>query len=159
MLYFIVFTSPNTSYYLQYLTNGLYTTFRIPSWSYTFSRATTAKSCNLGLHPDAKLESRACIQADYLGKWPQGAGLRDCEEETGEKWFSCIPQAYKLCACLALRPKKEDRVSRREINSLMDGEAYLSEARSWSSAPLCTLVYRQDLAAVFAPARRRVIIS
>lgn len=87
--------------------------------------------------------------------------MRDCEEEMGEKRFGCIPQAYKLSACLASRPKKEDRVSRREINSLMDGEAYLSEeARSWSSAPLCTLVYRQqDLAAVFAPARRGVIIS
>ena len=140
MLYFIVFTSPNTSYYLQYLTNGLYTTFRIPSWSYTFSRATTAKSCNLGLHPEAKLESRACIQADYLGKWPQGAGMRDCEEETGEKWFSCIPQAYKLCACLALRPKKEDRVSRREINRRGPGAvphyAPWSTGRTWRQSLL-----------------------
>lgn len=133
MLYFIFFTSPyTTSYNLQYLTNGLNTTFRIPSWNYTFSRASTTKRCNLGLHPEAKLESRACIQADYLGKWLQGAGMRDYDEETGEKWLGCTPQAYKACACLASRPKKEDRVSRREISSLVDGEAYLSEARSWA---------------------------
>ena len=48
--------------------------------------------------------------------------MRDCDEETGEKWLGCTPQAYKACACLASRPKKEDRVSRREISSLVDGK-------------------------------------
>ena len=49
----------------------------------------------------------------------------------------CTPQAYKSCICTASRPKKEPRVSNRDVNSLMDGIAYTSEARPWSDTPLC----------------------
>ena len=95
--------------YLHHLTTWLITTLRIPSWNYTFSRATTTKSCNLGLPPEAELESRACTQADYLGKWPQGAGVRDCAEwNRGGKLLGCTPQAYKACACPASRPKSPE---------------------------------------------------
>ena len=34
--------------------------------------------------------------------------------------LGCNPQAYKASACPASRPKKEPRVSNRDINGLMD---------------------------------------
>lgn len=43
--------------------------------------------------------------------------------------LGCTLLAYKACTCLTLRPKKEPRVSDRDINALMDGEAYVFEAR------------------------------
>ena len=39
----------------------------------------------------------------------------------------------KACACPASRPKKKPGVSDKDINGLMDGGAYTSEARSWSN--------------------------
>ena len=65
--------------------------------------------------------------------------------------LGCTPQAYKACACPASRPKKEPEVSNRDINGLMDGGAYTSEARSWSDTPLCAADGGQDMVAVFAP--------
>ena len=133
MLYFIYFTSPYaTNDYLQYLTNGLNTTFRIPSWNYTFSRAT---------QPRVVTWVRTLKQS-----WSQGLARRqitwgsDPKEQEWEtvkrKWEKNGWAApHRPSACLASRPKTEDRVSRRESNSLMDEEAYLSEARSWSTAP------------------------
>ena len=61
------------------------------------------------------------------------------------------PQACKACTCPALRPKKELRVSDRDISGLMDGGAYMSEARSWSDTPLCAAHSGQDMAAVSTP--------
>ena len=46
----------------------------------------------------------------------------------------------------ASRPKKEPRVSSRDINGLMDEGAYMSEARSWSDDG-------QNMVTVFAPGR------
>ena len=40
----------------------------------------------------------------------------------------CTPQAYKACTCPVSRLKKEPRVNNRDINGLMDGGAYTSEA-------------------------------
>ena len=39
----------------------------------------------------------------------------------------------------------------RDISDLMDGEAYTSEARSWSDTPLCATHGRKDMVAVFTP--------
>ena len=44
--------------------------------------------------------------------------------------LGCTQQAYKPYACPASRPKKEPRVSDKDISGLMDGGAYMSEARS-----------------------------
>ena len=41
------------------------------------------------------------------------------------------PTGYKACTCSALRQKKEPRVSNTDIHGLMDGGAYMAEARSW----------------------------
>ena len=45
--------------------------------------------------------------------------------------LGCTLQACNACTCPALQPKKESGVSNRDIGGLMDGGAYLSEARSW----------------------------
>ena len=63
--------------------------------------------------------------------------------------LGCTLQAYKACACPASRLKKEPRVSDRDINGLMDGGAYMLEARSWSNTPPCAADHGQDLVAVF----------
>ena len=54
----------------------------------------------------------------------------------------CWAAPYWACICLALRPKKEPRVSKRDINGLMDGGAYTSEAESWSDTPPCAAEVR-----------------
>ena len=46
------------------------------------------------------------------------------------KLLSSPPWAYKDCSCPDLQPKKEPRVSNRDICGLMDGGAYTSEAGS-----------------------------
>lgn len=48
--------------------------------------------------------------------------------------LNCPPQAYKSCACPALRQKKEARVSNRVTNGLTDGEL-IFEVRSLSDIP------------------------
>ena len=63
--------------------------------------------------------------------------------------MGCTPQAYKVCACPALKLKKEPRVSNRDINGVMDGGPYTAEARSWSDTPPCAADSRQDMVAVF----------
>ena len=45
------------------------------------------------------------------------------------------PQASESCTCPASRLKKEPRVRNRDTHDVMDGGAYMSEARSWN----CTL--------------------
>ena len=40
--------------------------------------------------------------------------------------------------------------SKTDINGLMDGGAYASEAGFWSDTPLCARASKQDMAAVFA---------
>ena len=66
-------------------------------------------------------------------------------------FLGCTPQAYKACACPDSRPKQEPRVSNRDINSLMDGGAYTSEAGSWSDTPPCAADDGQAMVAIFAP--------
>ena len=52
-------------------------------------------------------------------------------EKTAERWCWAAPQTptRPCAACPALRLKKEPGVSNRGMNGLMDGEAYMSEAR------------------------------
>ena len=60
------------------------------------------------------------------------------------------------CTCPALRPKKEPRVSNKDICGLMGAGAYTSEARSWSDTPQRAAVDGgQDMAAGFAPRGKR----
>ena len=47
----------------------------------------------------------------------------------------CMPQACKPCTCPASKLKKEPWGSDRDVNCLMDGGSYTSEARSWSDTP------------------------
>ena len=54
------------------------------------------------------------------------------------------PQAYKTCTYSATRSQKGSSVSDRDTNSLMDGRAYRSEARSWSDTLLCVADSRQQ---------------
>ena len=42
----------------------------------------------------------------------------------------------------------------RDISVLMDGGAYMSEARSWRDTPPCLVNGRQDLVAVFTPGKK-----
>ena len=65
--------------------------------------------------------------------------------------LGCTLQANKPCTFPAWRPSKEPEVSNRDINSLMDGGAYMSEAESWRNTPPCTDNSRQDMVAVFTP--------
>ena len=68
--------------------------------------------------------------------------------------MGCTLQANKACTCPALSLKKEPGVSNRDLSGLMNGEAYTSEARSWSNIPpyvLWMVAGRQDVEAVFAP--------
>ena len=65
--------------------------------------------------------------------------------------LGCTPQVCKPCTCSSLRPKKEPGVGDRDISGLMDGGAYLSEARSWSDTLPSAVDGRQDMAAVFTP--------
>ena len=53
--------------------------------------------------------------------------------------------------CQASRPKKEPKISNRDISGLIDGGCYTSEARSWGDTPPCAVHGRQDTVAVFAP--------
>ena len=55
-------------------------------------------------------------------------------------------QAYKACAFPASRPKKEPRVSNRDISSLMDGEATAHRVQR-----LVGRTRGQDVVAVFPP--------
>ena len=50
--------------------------------------------------------------------------------------MACTPQAYKAYVCPISTPKKEPQVSNSDIYGLMNGEAYMSEAGSWSNTPL-----------------------
>ena len=43
--------------------------------------------------------------------------------------LGCTPQVYKAYTYPVLRPRKEPRVSNRDISGLMDGGAYMSEAK------------------------------
>ena len=45
-------------------------------------------------------------------------------------------QGRQTCACPASRLKKEPGVGNRDINGLMNGGTYMSEAGSWSNTPL-----------------------
>ena len=62
-----------------------------------------------------------------------------------------IPQAYMACTCLALRPKKEPGDSNRDISGLIDGQAYMSEAKSSSKTPSFVVDGGQDMVEVIAP--------
>ena len=46
-------------------------------------------------------------------------------------------------------------VRNRDNSGLMDGGAYISEARSWSDTPVCMAAGRQDKVAVFFGGRGR----
>ena len=61
-----------------------------------------------------------------------------------------IPQAYTACTCLTLRPKKEPGDSNRDTSGLIDGQAYMSEAKSSSKDP-CVMDGGQDMVEVIAP--------
>ena len=65
--------------------------------------------------------------------------------------LGCTPQVYKACICPALRTKKEPGVNNRDINSLMDGGSYTSEASCWSNTPTKYRPSEQDMVAVFIP--------
>ena len=45
------------------------------------------------------------------------------------------------------------------ISGLMDGGAYMFEARSWSNTPQCTAEGRQDMATVLAGVRARLPVT
>ena len=49
--------------------------------------------------------------------------------------LGCNPQEILASISPVLRPKKESGVHDRDMNDLMDGRAYMSEARSWSDTP------------------------
>ena len=70
--------------------------------------------------------------------------------------LSYSPQTCKCCNCPATRPKKEPRVSDRDISGLMDVGSYMSEARSWSDTSLCVVDDGQYMAAVFALGKGRL---
>ena len=62
------------------------------------------------------------------------------------KWIlGCTPQTYKPCTYQSSRPKRGPGVSNRDINGLIDWEAYISEAGSWRDW--------QDMVAVLDPKR------
>lgn len=73
--------------------------------------------------------------------------------------LGCTPQAFKPSTCPASRLKKELRVSDRDINGVMDGGAYTSEARSWSNTPPSEADGGQDMVTVFAPGREAEVTS
>lgn len=63
---------------------------------------------------------------------------------TSVSWVLCqllgctmSPTSPKPYTWLTSRPKKEPRVSDRDIRGLKDGVTYMSDARSWSNTPLC----------------------
>ena len=66
--------------------------------------------------------------------------------------LGCTPRpANPVINCPASRPRKEPRVSDRNINDLIERGSYTSEAKgSWSDTPLWMADGRQDVAAVFA---------
>lgn len=57
----------------------------------------------------------------FIGKW---------EREGREQVLVCTLQAYKALCLLSLKTKQRTQVSDKDINGLMDGGAYMSEARS-----------------------------
>ena len=69
------------------------------------------------------------------------------------------PQAYMACTCLTLRPKKEPGDSNRDISGLIDGQAYMSEAKSSSKTPLCVMDGGQDMVEVIAPKWKGKLIT
>ena len=76
--------------------------------------------------------------------------------------LNCISQTYKPCAWWASRLNKEPRVRDRDINGLMNGVSYTSEARSWSNIPPCVADDGQKMEAVFSPGgkgRLQVIVG
>ena len=73
--------------------------------------------------------------------------------------MGCTPKAYKACACPTSRSKKGPRVGNRDINGLMDGGAYTSEAKSWSNTPSCAADSRQDMMAVSPRVKGRLPIT
>ena len=60
------------------------------------------------------------------------------------------PAGLQGRTCPASKLKKEPGVRDRDIHGLMDGGAYVSEARSWSDTPPCAVDGGQDMAAVCA---------
>ena len=94
------------------------------------------------LYQECALLPRASASSLQLVRWYQGFGYY---------WqgVGCNFQAYKSCTRSASRLKKEPRVSGRNINDLMYGEAYVFEARSWSDTPPCEADGGQERAAVF----------
>ena len=66
--------------------------------------------------------------------------------------LGCRLQACNACTCPVSKPKKESGVSNRDIGGLMDGGAYLSEARSWRTPQsLQQTAGRTGRQAVFTP--------
>ena len=72
------------------------------------------------------------------------SGLRTLAETT-PLLLTCTPQALETCIRPAWRLKKQPGVSNRDINGLIDWEAYISEAGSWRDW--------QDMVAVLDPKR------
>ena len=97
-------------------------------------------------------------------RWPQ-EGFKSLQvgQEPGEGWravlrpgsgkprgnppLGCALQACNACTWPTLNKSPE---SVRDISGLMEGGAYLSEARSWSNTPVCAAEGKQDMAAVFS---------
>ena len=50
-----------------------------------------------------------------------------------------------------LQNQTESVVSKRNVNSLMDGEFYVSQVRPWNNAPSCVAHDGQSMEVVFAP--------
>lgn len=66
-------------------------------------------------------------------------------------WSELCMTKTKPCASPASKPNKESVVSKRNVNSLMDGEFYVSQVRPWNNAPSCVAHDGQSMEVVFAP--------
>lgn len=69
-------------------------------------------------------------EVGYANDGGRGRGVR-------KTVLDCTPKACKPCTCPDSRPRKEPRVSRRDISDLMVRGVYMSEAGSCSDTPLC----------------------
>ena len=70
--------------------------------------------------------------------------------------WAALHGSTKVCICPVLRPKKEPRISNRDINGLVDGGCFTSEAKSWCDTHHVgqIVVQGQDMGAVFTPGGR-----
>lgn len=75
--------------------------------------------------------SHSAVALRLQGEGGAHAGPATCPRSL----LGCTPQAYEACARPASRRKSPEPV--RDINGLMDGGAYTSEARTWSDSLLC----------------------